>query len=206
MDCTTCGHPLDPAAAHNPNGPDWDHHPTCRPTTHCPCTTPFDQPHTLAITTKKPKETKAHPLPVKPGQHPPEAARHTLQLLDLPQPPTWDHRWSGNVLYTAETDSYHMNINRPPAVNGHHCPDCHANFANAGIAELHRRTIRHPCRQPATVLNIITGRPLLQRDPAGVWQLDRTSLWPSGTRPPSMFPGLPRPPSWKFGTGANRGR
>ena len=53
--------------------------------------------------------------------------------------------------------------------HGFHCIECHRNFASAGVASMHSKDWRYPCKDPATVCDCDTGRPLLERWGDGVW-------------------------------------
>jgi hypothetical protein len=55
---------------------------------------------------------------------------------------------------------------------GHHCPSCHTNWVNANVALIHQPTVLHPCRDPHSIMDIDSRRPLLYaRDVRGarVW-------------------------------------
>lgn len=50
-----------------------------------------------------------------------------------------------------------------------HCCDCHQSFASYGVGEVHRRRWTEPCRDPADIVDIDTGRPLMYQGADGVW-------------------------------------
>lgn len=102
-----------------------------------------------------------------------------------------------------------IDIPPEPRGGGVHCPDCHAHFASAGAYEMHRpKKPGHPagvCQPPGSVklvqrvtlarsasasgsetLSIASvehGGPLLKRDLAGVWSVDRNAVWGPGGPP-----------------------
>lgn len=47
---------------------------------------------------------------------------------------------------------------------GQHCGDdgCHRNFRNLPTLLMHRKTVLEPCRDPATIVDVMTGEPLLK--------------------------------------------
>jgi hypothetical protein len=58
------------------------------------------------------------------------------------------------------------------AIGGHHCVSCHTNWANTSTASVHWRRIGEPCRDPESIVDVDTGRPLFYaRDVRGarVW-------------------------------------
>ncbi len=50
-----------------------------------------------------------------------------------------------------------------------HCTNCHTHWANPGTFAQHRRLWWEPCRAPADIRDVDTGRPLLRQGADGIW-------------------------------------
>lgn len=165
----------------------------------CDCSTPWDPstPPTMLLVDKKnhpPHQTWQLPYHGYRAQADNTLTRHGYQ------PPTnWEpttHTWNPNPdqpgpknrpalttqLRPQDTQQPTTAIIDTPnytGPTGHHCPDCHANFADQQTAQTHKPTWRHQCRHPSSIRNILTGQPLLRYDGA-VWHYNRDSCWPNG--------------------------
>lgn len=57
------------------------------------------------------------------------------------------------------------------AVKGWHCCDCHGHFSSYSVGEQHRKRWTEPCRDPAGICDVDTGRPLMRQAGVDVWSL-----------------------------------
>lgn len=66
---------------------------------------------------------------------------------------------------------------------GWHCCDCHTNWTSYAAGAVHRRRWTEPCRHPSTILDVDTGKPLLELH-GEVWSAStRSSYRPAGWTP-----------------------
>jgi hypothetical protein len=187
----------------------------------CDCPTPWDPPPPLLLIA----ESKTGPIrehrPIAASKDPRALADVALAAMGLARsvawrdgrhtllPPSPGSRGKTRPCWHAPLADGSLAVLDTPDETGSgvHCPDCHANFANAGAWEVHRARDgwRAVCKDPATVLVVeavevapaevdLVGRvrsasrvvsvrrsvPMLKRGMAGVWQLDGKCPWGGG--------------------------
>ena len=104
------------------------------------------------------------------GKAPANTAARTATATTTGQRPAYTHvrRWTHEEL--------HCDCKTPwdgqKVAAGIHCSQCHTHWVNMATAMIHQRLVTDPCRDPRSIVDVDTGRPLLYaRDVRGarVW-------------------------------------